>query len=191
MVFKAGKKSLKFDLAVIGAVQSAALAYGVFALLSGRPVYIAAVGYKFDLIQANEISDEQLAPVNASLPLWGPIWVGTKPATDKNERERIMFSGLAGGDYGHFPQYHAPLETMRDEILQNAKPISQLRNQNQSQNHQFAVVMFFIPSGRERQNCNRCSSISGNRRGSRDPWKSAGSTASSQAPLQGDSCRKT
>ena len=132
IVFKADKKSLKFDLAVIGAVQIAALAYGVFTLLSGRPVYIVALGHRFDLIQANEVVDEQLTQVNASLPLWGPIWVGIKPATDKKERERMMLSGLAGADYGHYPQYHAPLESMRDEILANATPISQLRTKNRS-----------------------------------------------------------
>jgi len=130
VVFKSGKKSLKFDLAVIGVVQVTALAYGVFTLLTGRPVYIAALGYRFDLIQANEVGQEQLAPTGASLPLWGPKWVGIKPATDKKERERMMFSGLAGFDYGHYPQYHAPLETMRDEILKNAKPISELRKLN-------------------------------------------------------------
>jgi len=132
VVFKTGKKSLKFDLAVIGAVQVAALAYGVFTLLSGRPVYIAALGHRFELIQANEVGEEQLAPANASLPLWGPIWVGIKPATDKKERERMMLSGFAGADYGHYPQYHAPLESMRDEILANAKPISELRAKNPS-----------------------------------------------------------
>lgn len=130
VVFKSGKKSLKLDLAVIGAVQAAALAYGVFTLLAGRPVYIAALGFRFDVIQANDVEEAQLKVANTSLPLWGPAWVGTKPATDKKERERIMFSALAGADYGHFPQYHAPLETMRDEILKNAKPISELRTRN-------------------------------------------------------------
>ena len=44
----------------------------------------------------------------------------------------MMFSGLAGADYGHYPKYHAPIETMRDEMLANAKPISKLREQNKS-----------------------------------------------------------
>ena len=44
VVFKSGKKSLKFDLAVIALVQAAALSYGVWTLLIGRPVYVAAFG---------------------------------------------------------------------------------------------------------------------------------------------------
>ena len=132
VAFKPAKKSLKFDLAVIGCVQIAALAYGVFTLLDGRPVFIAAVGHKFDLIQASEIGPDQLEGSTASLPWLGPKVVGIKQATDKKERERMMLSGLAGADYGHYPNYHAPIETMRDEMLANAKPISELRKQNKS-----------------------------------------------------------
>jgi hypothetical protein len=58
--------------------------------------------------------------------------VGIKKATDKAERERMMFSGLAGADYGHYPRYHAPIETMRDELLANAKPIAELRRLNKT-----------------------------------------------------------
>ena len=132
VVFKAGKKSLKFDLAVIGLVQVAALSYGVWALLAGRPVYVAGLGAKFAVVQANEIEDAELKTANKSLPWWGPQWVGIKVAADKEERERIMFAALGGVDYGHFPQHHAPLETMRDELLANAKPISALRKQNRT-----------------------------------------------------------
>ena len=34
---------------------------------------------------------------------------------------------------GYRQQYHAPLETMRDEILENAKPIADLRKRNLAQ----------------------------------------------------------
>lgn len=133
VVFKAGKKSLKFDLAVIGLVQVAALSYGVWALLAGRPVYVAGLGAKFAVVQANEIEDAELKTANKSLPWWGPQWVGIKVAADKEERERIMFAALGGVDYGHFPQHHAPLETMRDELLKEAKPIAELRKLNVAQ----------------------------------------------------------
>ena len=139
IVFKQGKNSLKFDLAVIGFLQIAALAYGVFTLLSGRPVYIAAVGHRFDLIQASEIGPDQLEGYTGSLPWSGPKVVGFKKATENAERERMMFSGLAGADYGHYPKYHAPIETMRDEMLANAKPISELRKQNKSKDAEISA----------------------------------------------------
>lgn len=130
IVFKAGKKSLKFDLAVIGLVQASALAYGVHALWVGRPVYVASLGHRFDVVQANDIGDDELRAYGKALPSLGPQWVGYKQPTDKKERDRVMFSGLGGLDYGHYPQHHAPIETMRDEILKNAKPVAELRKLN-------------------------------------------------------------
>ena len=130
IVFKPRKKSLKFDLAVIGLVQAAALAYGVHVLLAGRPVYVASLGHRFDLIQANEIDPANLQVAGKTLPWFGPQWVGYKRPTDKQERDRLMFSSLGGVDYGHYAQHHAPLETMREEILKNSKSIADLRKLN-------------------------------------------------------------
>lgn len=130
IVFKQGKKSLKFDLAVIALLQVSALSYGVITLLEGRPVYIAAVGHRFDVIRANEVSDSELATAQQTLPWFGPKWVGTKQAETREERERVMFSSMGGADYGHFPQHHQPLPNMRDELLKNAKPISELKKLN-------------------------------------------------------------
>jgi hypothetical protein len=127
IVYKEGKKTLKFDLAVICLVQFAALCYGVYTLLVARPVYIAGLGHRFDVVHANEIDSANLGLANKTLPIWGVEWVGTKRPDDKKERERVLFSGV---DYGHFPQHHQPLENMRDELLARARPISELKRLN-------------------------------------------------------------
>ena len=52
-------------------------------------------------------------------------------ATDRKEREKVLFSSASGGgDYGSFPQYHAPIETMREEMLQRALPTTELKRLN-------------------------------------------------------------
>ena len=130
IVYKEDGWRLRFDLAVIGIVQFSAMVYGAHTLFEGRPVYVAALGKRFEVVSAAEVAQQELDTARQTLPLWGPKWVGTKTAEDKQERERILFSALAGSDYGHFPQHHIPLEDMRDEILQNAKPISALRKLN-------------------------------------------------------------
>ncbi len=130
VVFKSGKKSLKFDITLFGNVPAAALAYGVFTMRAGRPVSIQALGYRFDVIQANDM--EAVEP-NSQIPhdrALGQQGMAQKTATDKKERERDMFGAKAGADYWHFPQYRARLETMRYEVLKNAKPISELRTRN-------------------------------------------------------------
>lgn len=135
VVFNARKKSLKLDLAVIGIVQLVALAYGVHTLLVARPVYVASLGNRFVVVQANDVQDADLAKAQKSLPWSGPQWVGTKTSPDKIEHERIMLGGMGGGGYGNFPQYHASLESMRDEMLRNAVPIGELRRRNPNQSH--------------------------------------------------------
>ena len=40
LVYKEGKKSLKFDLSVIILIQIAALCYGVFSIEQGRPAWL-------------------------------------------------------------------------------------------------------------------------------------------------------
>lgn len=138
VVYNEKKKSLKFDLAVIAAVQLAALAYGVLTLWDGRPVYVAALGFRFDVIQAAEVDAEELRNSGKKLPIWGPTFVGTKPAADTEEKTRVMFLAVAGVDYGHLPRYHVPLAEMRDKILKDIKPISELRTHNPGRDAEIA-----------------------------------------------------
>ncbi len=130
VVFKPSKKSLKFDLATIALVQVGGLIYGIHALYHGRPVYVAALGARFDVVTAQEIDPKELETAQQSYPMFGPKWVGTKQAEEPKERERILFSALGGADYGHFPQHHQPIENMRVTLLKEAESIAALKKQN-------------------------------------------------------------
>ncbi len=130
IVWKKDWKQLRKDLAVIALVQIAALGYGVYTLWIARPVYVAALGPRFDVVHATDIDAAEIKTSGKALPLFGPEWVGIKQATDPKERERVMFASLGGVDYGHFPQHHQPIENMRDELLKNAQPLAELKKLN-------------------------------------------------------------
>lgn len=130
VVFRPGKSFLRFDLAVVALLQLSALVYGVHVLLLGRPVYIAALGHRFDVVQASDVAEGDLMAAHKSLPIWGPEWVGTKLAEDNQERERILFGAIGGADYGSYPQHHQPLGNMRAEIVRNSLPIANLSKFN-------------------------------------------------------------
>lgn len=130
LAYRKGKKNLVFDLSVIAAVQIAALTYGVITLYAGRPVFVAALGHRFDVIQASEVSPEDIKLSNRSLPAWGPAWVGIRRPDDPTERSDMFLSAVAGADLGHKPQYHADLSTMQSESLKEAKPLSDLKALN-------------------------------------------------------------
>src|SRR4051794_12122697 len=61
IVFRPGKRGLKFDLVTIGVIQSAALVYGMSIILQSRPIFLVGTLDRFDLVSANEISDADLA----------------------------------------------------------------------------------------------------------------------------------
>ncbi len=129
IVFKTGKRTLKFDLTVIALLQVVAMVYGVRSLLEARPVFIAALGDKFQVVQAPEIADLNLKRAGKDrLPWFGPDLVGTAQPTEKFAAEEVAaVAQLAGGGLGHFPQFHVPYSTMREAILAKAKPVGDLR----------------------------------------------------------------
>jgi hypothetical protein len=132
IVFRREKPSLKFDLTVIAMLQMVALAYGVYTLWAGRPAYIAALGDRFEVIPAAEVEKPETAGVAFQRPTLAPIWVGYARPTDPKAREKMLMSALSGKDYGHFPQYHAPIDTMAAETKKYAKPLSELKRLNAS-----------------------------------------------------------
>ncbi|MGE5094461.1 MAG: TfpX/TfpZ family type IV pilin accessory protein [Betaproteobacteria bacterium] len=134
IVFKPGKKGLKFDLAVIGTLQAVALAYGLNVLFEARPAYIAFVKDRFELVRADDIPAEELARGGsyASLPMTGPRFVGVRFPTEPDEKFRIMMSGIAGLDIQYFPKYYVPYENARADVASHVQPIARLRELNPS-----------------------------------------------------------
>jgi hypothetical protein len=132
VVFKSGKRTLKFDLAVIVALQIAALIYGISSLWEARPAFVAALGDKFQVVLSTEVTDANLAKAKTDLPWFGPKLVGTKAPEDRFDVDAVRdVTNMTGGGRGHFPQLHIPYEKMTDEILAKASPISLLLASNE------------------------------------------------------------
>jgi hypothetical protein len=132
IVFKSGKKSLKFDLACIGIAQTLALCYGMSVVLRTRPVFIVAAIDRFNLVSADDLSPEDLAagtkPEFRTLSWTGPRLVGTKAPSDHKEHSDLMFSGLAGKDIERFPKYYVDYASQAAPLLARAKPLDDLRS---------------------------------------------------------------
>ena len=65
IVFSPAKRIalLRMDLAIIGAVQAAVLAYAVYIVAEARPVYVVYAFDRFDIVAASDLRDEELARV--------------------------------------------------------------------------------------------------------------------------------
>lgn len=148
IVFKPGKKRLRFDLAVIALLQLGALFYGVHVVYEARPVFVVFTVDRFNVIAANEIDPAEQAKVTRpefkSLSLSGPRLVAADFPEDSAERERILFAavGTAGGyDLQNFPQHYVPYGERRDRVLARAKPLVELRQQRPGAEASFASLL--------------------------------------------------
>jgi hypothetical protein len=98
---KKGRRELTRDLAIIGAIQVAALLYGAHSLFVARPAFIVFDADRFDVVTANELVRDVPFPYRdqrfASTPLFGPLWVAATPPDSTEERNRLLFSAVQGG----------------------------------------------------------------------------------------------
>jgi hypothetical protein len=133
IIFKPGKKGLKFDLATIAVLQLAALAYGTHVVFEARPVWVVFLKDRFDLVRANQVQDESRERAKApfrSLSLTGPKIAAARIPEDPDEQFRTLITALAGVDVSSYPQHYVPYEEARGDVLGKARPIRELRELN-------------------------------------------------------------
>ena len=131
VVFKAGKRGLKFDLAIIAILQTLALVYGLSVVLKSRPVFLVAATDRFVLVSAHDFEAPDLAkatrPEFRSLSWTGPRTVGAK-SPDGEAGNDLLFSSLAGKDIERFPQYFVDYAEVSKDLLKHARPLADIRN---------------------------------------------------------------
>jgi hypothetical protein len=126
------RRELITDYSIVGAVQIAALAYGVYILAGTRPVYVAFNKDRLEVVSARDISDAELAaakaPLYASLPMTGPRLVAIEvPAA---ERADAMFTSLKGNESHMRPRFYAPYESQLENIRARAKTLEDLEKKH-------------------------------------------------------------
>jgi hypothetical protein len=131
VVFKSGKRGMKFDLTVIGLVQVAALAYGVHIVFLARPAFIVFIKDRFELATVAELDPAELAAAKYPQfrsPGWsGPQLVAADMPTDPAERTKVVLAAVAGYDLQNFPRYFVPYAERSKDVLAKADTIERLR----------------------------------------------------------------
>lgn len=120
VVYKKYKKTLKIDLTVIALIQLSGLGYGLYSVYEVRPVFIAYVVDRFELVRANDILevDEQIH----HLPKFGPEYIYVD-LTELNATEK--------------------LDSILDEITYNISPAQKTKFYN---NFEFAKPLIIEKS---------------------------------------------
>lgn len=134
LVFKPGKKSLKFDLGVIASIQLAAVIFGVVSIYQARPVYFAFVIDRFETVAAADLESSSLK--DAALEFQqltgsGPKWVGVQLPSNEQELDRVMMAAAFHGTGPELlPRYYRPIEEMMKMALQRARSVGELKQFN-------------------------------------------------------------
>lgn len=130
LVYKPEKKGLMLDLGLIVILQICAFAYGAWCISVARPAWIVFTGYRFDLIQANDIDKRFLSGTKEEYknpPLTGPKWVAAHVPSDLRQRNQLIMESVGGGvDMPQRPDLYASLEADSARLSANAQPISKL-----------------------------------------------------------------
>jgi hypothetical protein len=134
------RRALTFDYAVIGAVQLAALGYGMSVVAQSRPVFEIFSVDRINIVSAFEIEDDGSANVQRYRPGWfGPQPLTLQMPTESAARNKALDLELGGKQLHLMPGYYGAHEPQK--TLAKAQPIAALvQRLPQTQAHMEAAV---------------------------------------------------
>jgi hypothetical protein len=124
------RSTLKKDLAVVGLLQVAALAYGLWTMSLARPVHLVFELDRFRVVHAVDVPPQELAHADArlkALPLTGPSLLGLRAFKDDNEKMEATMAALQGIALGARPGLWIPYAEAISGVLQVAQPLRTLK----------------------------------------------------------------
>ena len=133
IVFNRSKpsKELWRDLAVIVALQLAALGYGMWTVHIARPVYLVHEVDRFKVVTRADIDQAELSqapPQLQKLPLSGVRVIGVRLSRNSSEMFSAVESAIAGKDISAMPNRWQELDTTNQaQIRQRARSAAFLR----------------------------------------------------------------
>ena len=116
------------DMAVVAAMQLAALAYGLHTVAQARPAVVALEVDRLRVVRAIDLAAADFSaapPALAQLSWWGPRLLATR-TPDASEKLDAIDHGLAGEDVGMRPKFWLPPEQTGPAMARAAKPFGPL-----------------------------------------------------------------
>ena len=149
VVFKAGKKSLKFDLFCIGVMQITALIYGTHVMFEARPVFTVFNKNKFQIAAVVDIVDYELAKAKSlqmrQLSVTGPKLVAIGEP-DKNDKKEVIFAQIESESAYRYPKLFDEYNAHKSEVIKAGKPLAGLAKV--SKGNKLAITKFISKSNR-------------------------------------------
>ncbi|WP_322872299.1 TfpX/TfpZ family type IV pilin accessory protein [Acinetobacter indicus] len=134
MVYKEGKKSLKFDLGVIISLQVIALIYGIYSIERARPVWLVYYANGYEIVQKNAIDNTHIdkALKEYQKPSWlRPQFVAIQTAQNIDQHNDDVFEEVLGGiSLAQKPERYLDINQVKLQIRQKVRKLSELKKYN-------------------------------------------------------------
>jgi len=124
------RRELAMDLSVIGAIQLAALLYGLWTVAVARPVHLVFEFDRLRVVHAIEIPEELASHVPAGIdaePWSGPTLLAVRPFHNAQEKLSATLEALDGVQLAARPDLWQPYDAARPRVLAAAQPVDALK----------------------------------------------------------------
>ena len=123
-------RELRRDLAVIGLLQLAALAYGLWTVAVARPVHLVFEYDRFRVVHAIEVDDAELlqaTPGLQQLPWMGPTTLSLRAFQNDKEKIDLTLAAIGGIPLSARPTLWQSYQQAQPQILRAARPLADLK----------------------------------------------------------------
>lgn len=152
IVYKEAKKSLKFDLAFIIALQFTAFCYGIWHIADGRPAWVVFNADRFELVRNNEVIHDGEVKLQYQSAAWtGPQFVAIQAEENtKKKNDDLFLEVLSGVKLSQFNARYVELEKLKQQITRSAQPLIQLKKYNSKQHtkkvlERYTTAAYYLP----------------------------------------------
>lgn len=122
-------RELVMDLSVVGIVQLAALAYGLWTVAVARPVHLVFEIDRLRVVHAVDVPDELLPQTPPGIrpePWTGPTLLAVRPFRDAAEQGSMTMQALQGIQLAARPDLWQPWADARSRVLAAAQSVESL-----------------------------------------------------------------
>lgn len=130
IVYQKNKKTLVMDLSVIALLQLGALGYGLYSVYDSRPVWIAYVADRFELVRVNDIINGGEQTYNS--PKLGPeyIYVDLKSLSESEQLDSILKETQYNISPAQRTKFYNKFDLAKPLIIKNSQNINLLNDYN-------------------------------------------------------------
>ncbi|TXJ10294.1 MAG: type IV pilin accessory protein [Acinetobacter sp.] len=132
LLYKEGKKGLKFDLSIIILVQICAFGYGFYTIAQGRPAWIVLDALAFHIVKSSDIDPTYLA--QAKPEFQQPSWFKPQFAAlnvEQNVSQKNLLDKIPQGSTAlNHPMYYMDVSAAKSRMQLYAAPLARLERYN-------------------------------------------------------------